>query len=175
MRSGWPGCWPNRRRNSASAARTRSAFTLCCASTRKLEPSRELPCRLRRPAQLLSHPRGPTATAAHTLCRRPAPTPLVEAARMMDARNVQDGDPTKEELGLALERLGLALSATGLGVWERDLATHRVTWSDTMYQLFGRTPEQFSGDPDEVVSFVHPEDRAEFRRGYTAAVQQDTD
>ena len=54
---------------------------------------------------------------------------------MMDARNVQDGDPSKEELGLALERLGLALSATGLGVWERDLATHRVTWSDTMYRL----------------------------------------
>jgi PAS domain S-box-containing protein len=94
---------------------------------------------------------------------------------MMDARNVQDGDPTKEELGLALERLGLALSATGLGVWERDLATHRVTWSDTMYRLYGRTPEQFAGTPDEVLSFVHPDDRAEFRRGYTAAVQEDTD
>ena len=44
-----------------------------------------------------------------------------------------------------------------------------------MYRLFGRTPEQFSGIPDEVLSFVHPEDRAEFRHGYTAAVQDDTD
>ena len=44
-----------------------------------------------------------------------------------DTRDVQDGDPTKEELGLALERLALALSATGLGVWERDIASHGVT------------------------------------------------
>ena len=35
-----------------------------------------------------------------------------------------------------------------------------------MYQLFGRTHEQFAGDPDEVLSFVHPDDRAEFRQGY---------
>jgi len=82
----------------------------------------------------------------------------------MDARDVQDGDITKEELGLALERLALALSATGLGVWERDIASNRVTWSDTMYRLYGRSPEQFSGSPDEVLSFVHPDDRAEFRR-----------
>ena len=93
----------------------------------------------------------------------------------MDARNVQDGDITKEELGLALERLALALSATGLGVWERDIASNRVTWSDTMYRLFGRTREEFSGDPDEVVSFVHPDDRTEFRQGYMAALQDQHD
>ncbi len=89
---------------------------------------------------------------------------------------MDDGNPSTEghtnhELRQALERLSLALSATGLGVWERDLATDRVTWSDTMYQLFGRTPEQFSGSPDEVLSFVHPEDRAEFRKAYEIAVR----
>ena len=93
----------------------------------------------------------------------------------MDARDVQDGDITKEELGLALERLALALSATGLGVWERDIASNRVTWSDTMYRLFGRTREEFSGDPDEVLSFVHPDDRTEFRQGYMAALQDQHD
>ena len=93
----------------------------------------------------------------------------------MDARDVQDGDITKEELGLALERLALALSATGLGVWERDIASNRVTWSDTMYRLFGRTREEFSGDPDEVLSFVHPDDSTEFRQGYMAALQDQHD
>src|SRR5262249_58338263 len=92
-----------------------------------------------------------------------------------DARNVQDGNPTNEDLGLALERLALALSATGLGVWERDLATNRVTWSESMYQLFGRTPEEFSGDPDEVLSFVHPDDRTDFRQGYLKALQDERD
>jgi PAS domain S-box-containing protein len=92
-----------------------------------------------------------------------------------DARNVQDGNLTNEELGLALERLALALSATGLGVWERDLTTNRVTWSDSMYQLFGRKPEEFSGDPDGVLSFVHSDDRTDFRQGYLKALQDERD
>lgn len=90
----------------------------------------------------------------------------------MHNRDPKRGDPSKEELSVAHERLALALSATGLGVWERDLSTHHVTWSDTMYQLFGRTPEQFRGDPDQVLSYVHPEDRAEFRRVYQEAVHK---
>lgn len=83
--------------------------------------------------------------------------------------------PPPGELRRALERLSLALSATGLGVWERDIATDKVTWSDTMHQLFGRSPEQFSGTPDEVLSFIHPDDRAELRRGYQAAMRGDGD
>jgi PAS domain S-box-containing protein len=85
----------------------------------------------------------------------------------------RDGAP--DELRHTLERLSLALSATGLGVWERDLANNKVTWSDAMYRLFGRTPQQFSGAPDEVLSFVHPEDRATFRAACEAAVRGDGD
>ena len=85
----------------------------------------------------------------------------------------RDGGP--DELRRAHERLSLALSTTGLGVWERDIATDKVTWSDTMHRLFGRSPEQFSGTPDEVLSFVHPDDRAELREGYQAAVSGDGD
>jgi PAS domain S-box-containing protein len=79
-------------------------------------------------------------------------------------------DGGSDELRRAHERLSLALSTTGLGVWERDIATDKVTWSDTMHRLFGRSPEQFSGTPDEVLSFVHSDDRAALREGYQAAV-----
>jgi PAS domain S-box-containing protein len=74
-----------------------------------------------------------------------------------------------------LERLDFVLSATGLGVWERDLATDQVTWSETMYRLYGRTSEHFSGSPDQVLSFVHPEDRARFRSAFRAAIEGKTD
>ncbi len=89
--------------------------------------------------------------------------------------SLQSNDPGardggSDELRRAHERLSLALSATGLGVWERDIATDKVTWSDTMHRLFGRSPERFSGTPDEVLSFVHPDDRAALREGYQAAV-----
>jgi PAS domain S-box-containing protein len=85
----------------------------------------------------------------------------------------RDGGP--DELRRAHERLSLALSTTGLGVWERDIATDKVTWSDTMHRLFGRSPAQFSGTPDEVLGFVHPDDRAGLREGYQAAVSGDGD
>jgi PAS domain S-box-containing protein len=78
-----------------------------------------------------------------------------------------------DELRAALDRLSLALSATGLGVWERDIATRKVTWSDTMHQLFGLTPEKFSGSPDEVLSFVHPEDRRAFAEAHERAQRGD--
>jgi PAS domain S-box-containing protein len=88
---------------------------------------------------------------------------------------VQDSNQHNDELGLTLEHLSLALSATGLGVWERNLETDRVTWSDAMHRVFGRPKEQFSGNPDQVLSFVHPEDRAAFRRAYTTAVRGSSD
>jgi PAS domain S-box-containing protein len=80
------------------------------------------------------------------------------------------GETGSEELHRAHERLCLALSATGLGVWERDFVTDKVTWSDAMQRLFGRSPEQLSGTSDEVASFVHPDDRAAQREGYLAAI-----
>jgi PAS domain S-box-containing protein len=84
-------------------------------------------------------------------------------------------DDGSDELRRAHERLSLALSATGLGVWEHDMATDEVTWSDTMHRLFGSSTQQFSGTPDEVLSFVHPDDRAALHEGYQAAVIGDGD
>jgi len=85
------------------------------------------------------------------------------------------GETGSEEPRRAHERLCLALAATGLGVWERDFVTDKVTWSDTMHRLFGRSPEQPSGTSDEVASFVHPDDRAAQREGYLAAIAGNED
>ncbi len=76
----------------------------------------------------------------------------------------------EEQLRLAHERMTLALSATEMGMWERELATDRVTWSDAMYRIFGRSQEEFGGSPDEVLSYVHPDDRLDFRNVYRSAV-----
>jgi PAS domain S-box-containing protein len=86
-----------------------------------------------------------------------------------------DRSLAEERLRAAHERMTLALSATEMGMWERDLTTDRVAWSDAMYQIFGRTYGSFSGDPDEVLGFVHPEDRFAFRQCYDAAVRGSSD
>lgn len=76
----------------------------------------------------------------------------------------------EDQLRIAHERMTLALSATDMGMWERDLATNHVIWSEAMYRIMGRSREEFTGDPDEVLSFVHPDDRVRFRKAYQEAV-----
>ncbi len=70
----------------------------------------------------------------------------------------------------AHERLTLALDVTNLGTWDRDLVTGKVIWSEGMHKIFGRRRDQFSGTADEVLSFVHPDDRAAFRRAFEETV-----
>ena len=72
----------------------------------------------------------------------------------------------------AHDRMALALDVTGLGMWERDLVTGKITWSEGMYHIFGRTREEFGGTGDEVLSYVHPDDRAAFRKAFQDNVQK---
>ena len=81
----------------------------------------------------------------------------------------------ENELRAAHEQTMLALSATEMGTWERDIAANQIKWSEAMYRIFGRTHEQFSGDPDDVLSFVYPEDRARFREVYEDAIKGPAD
>ena len=51
-----------------------------------------------------------------------------------------------------------ALDASGIGIWEYDIASGVVTWSDSTFRIFGLTPD---GSPQSYASFlshVHPED-----------------
>jgi PAS domain S-box-containing protein len=74
----------------------------------------------------------------------------------------------------AHDRMALALDVTGLGMWERDLVTGKITWSEGMYRIFGRTREEFGGTADEVLSYVHSDDRAAFRGAFQENVQKGT-
>ena len=71
----------------------------------------------------------------------------------------------------AHERLTLALDVTGLGTWDRDLVTNKIVWSEGMHRIFGRRHDEFHGSPGEVLSFVHPDDRAAFRKAFDETVQ----
>ncbi len=68
------------------------------------------------------------------------------------------------------ERLNLALSATGLGLWEWDLATDRMIWSEQMERLAGLEPGTFPGTFGAFTSLTHPDDRAVVQAMLTAAI-----
>jgi PAS domain S-box-containing protein len=58
------------------------------------------------------------------------------------------------------ERTRFALGAARMGVWEVDLVTDRLVWSETMAAVFGLRPEQAPTTSQAFVELIHPEDRA---------------
>ncbi len=46
-----------------------------------------------------------------------------------------------------------------IGTVERDLAHQRVVWSDETYRIFGVSPESYTPSVENLLGFVHPEDR----------------
>ncbi|WP_342619810.1 PAS domain S-box protein [Rhodoferax sp. GW822-FHT02A01] len=56
------------------------------------------------------------------------------------------------------ERLSLATSVNGIGIWEVDLKTGKVEWTDTMFEIFGSTPASFGGTLEDWSSKLHPKD-----------------
>ncbi|MGB7347222.1 MAG: PAS domain S-box protein [Pirellulaceae bacterium] len=57
------------------------------------------------------------------------------------------------------QRLQLALDSGGMGLWEWDIATDHITWSDQMFAMFGYTPEDFDPSKAGFLKVVHPDDR----------------
>ena len=46
-----------------------------------------------------------------------------------------------------------------IGNWDRDLITGEVYWSDEMYHIFGRNPQESGVTYNEFLNYLHPEDR----------------
>jgi len=61
------------------------------------------------------------------------------------------------------ERISIATRAAGIGIWEQDPASHRMVWSDEIYQLCGVAPECFSPSFESWMTLVHPDDAARVR------------
>lgn len=68
-------------------------------------------------------------------------------------RRVEEGERRSRE------RLQLALAGGQLGVWEWDLTTNAVWWSDEVAHLHGMEPSEFVGTLEAFQALVHPDDR----------------
>ncbi|SIQ85755.1 PAS domain S-box-containing protein/diguanylate cyclase (GGDEF) domain-containing protein [Aromatoleum tolulyticum] len=56
------------------------------------------------------------------------------------------------------QRLTLATRAAHIGIWEYEPHSGKVVWDSTMYELYGLSPDEFSGRFDDVLARVVPED-----------------
>ncbi len=68
----------------------------------------------------------------------------------------------QEELAVSEEQYRLAALGANDGLWDWDLETDRVTFSNRWKELLGHEPGELGDDPKEWFVRIHPEDRALF-------------
>ena len=86
-----------------------------------------------------------------------------------------DDEPSEESLQESLkyfnERVEAILKATNDGIYEWDIATNLVQWSDRLHEIVGTTPDGFSNQISEFIDRVHPEDLPGVTSAITAHFQ----
>ena len=72
------------------------------------------------------------------------------------------------------ERTEFAMRSAGVGIWELDLESGRLTWSDSLAPIFGLTPDRAPRSREAFLALVHPADRDGAERGLQKAVADRT-
>ncbi len=73
------------------------------------------------------------------------------------------------------ERTQYALEGAHMGIWELDLVTHVMTWSDTMASVFGLTPAEAPTRVTPCLALIHADDRRIVGDTVADAVRTGTD
>jgi PAS domain S-box-containing protein len=73
------------------------------------------------------------------------------------------------------ERREFILSAAAIGLWEQDLTTGLVTWSDTMELIHGISGTESPKTLAAFSALIHPDDRDELTRAFTHSAQTGAD
>ena len=79
---------------------------------------------------------------------------------LLVARDVTENDALQAALETTGDQLREAQSVAKVGIWEWDIPTNQVRWSDELYRIFGVSPQAFPGTFEGYMAAVHPEDRA---------------
>lgn len=78
---------------------------------------------------------------------------------MVHARDITGELQAQESLRLSEERFRLAALATEDALWDWDLQTNSIWFSDTFYDLLGFSPDEVEANIDLWYKAIHPEDR----------------
>ncbi|GAB4488543.1 MAG: hypothetical protein Fur0016_14380 [Anaerolineales bacterium] len=86
----------------------------------------------------------------------------VDNARLYQSVQAQLIERQKMQAALqeSQEHLNLALDASRLGTWSWDIQHNFLTWSDTVYEIFGIEKEKVNLTYEVYQSYIHPDDKA---------------
>lgn len=97
-----------------------------------------------------------------------------EAALAINAQRLNDQTRRAEnELAQSSKRLQLAIDAGDIGIWEWDIATDRLDWSEKLKEIFGLQPGEFKGMAKEFQDRIYPADTAILGKATSGALEKD--
>jgi PAS domain S-box-containing protein len=74
-------------------------------------------------------------------------------------RDITERKRIEESINQNQAMLTLAMQSSRMGVWELDLATNTVSWSDELEEIFGLEKGDFGGTEEHFFELVHEDDR----------------
>jgi PAS domain S-box-containing protein len=78
-----------------------------------------------------------------------------------------------EDLRQNEERFRIATQTGKVGLWEWDIPSNNVSWTDSLYGMHGVTKEEFEASVEGFDSLVHPEDRERVSQALARALEED--
>ncbi|TVP65905.1 MAG: GAF domain-containing protein [Nodularia sp. (in: Bacteria)] len=70
------------------------------------------------------------------------------------------------------KQMGMALEAAEMGIWNWNLLTNKITWSDTLQVLYGWEESTFTGTYDAFINCIHPQDQDFVRNTDQRAIRE---
>ena len=90
-------------------------------------------------------------------------------------RDITEKKKAEDRLKKLNERFEMATSSAGVGVWELNLETEDLYWSQEMYELYGLKKDEVENKYMTWVNNLHPEDRTTARQSLEEAVTEEKD
>ncbi|MBD2730379.1 PAS domain S-box protein [Nostoc sp. FACHB-892] len=90
-------------------------------------------------------------------------------------QEIAERQQVEDSLRESEERLRLALEVSQMGLWDWNIVTNQVIWSENYELLFGVLPGSFDGPYETFQKCVYPEDRQSVMQGIAQALEQKTD
>ena len=91
------------------------------------------------------------------------------------ALDLSDRKQAVEELRESEERLRLSLEAGRMGIWDWNILTGKIQWSDNLEEIHGMAPGSFDGTFEAFQKIIHPEDREFVNQAIARAIEEKSD